>query len=112
MASLEESLRQYLLAFDGHKKEMSTSLKKAFDDIYHKEFYNRTSLKNVISRDRLLQIQKEHLANGTKVLLVIFETISARRIRYELCIIPNGDVSSCYAYHNISEIKNGQLSAQ
>ena len=111
MASLEESLRQYLLAFDGHKKkEMSPSLKKAFDDIYHKEFYNRTSKKNVISRDRLLQIQKEHLANGTKVLLVMFETISTRRIRYELCIIPNGDVSSsCYAYHNISEIKNGQI---
>jgi hypothetical protein len=36
MASLEESLRQYLLAFDGHKKTMSTSLKKAFDDIFTK----------------------------------------------------------------------------
>lgn len=108
-STLEEALRHYLKFFDGHKKEFSPSLRRAFDTIYHKEFYNRTSSKNVISRDRLLQIQQQHLANGTRVLLVSYEHISKSRISYELCIIPP-ESSSCYqSYRNISEVKDGKI---
>ena len=68
-STLEEALRHYLKFFDGHKKEFSPSLRRAFDTIYHKEFYNRTSSKNVISRDRLLQIQQQHfVGNKTKLI--------------------------------------------
>eukprot|EP00985_Skeletonema_marinoi_P030897 scaffold34612_cov80-Skeletonema_marinoi.AAC.2 len=64
-STLEESLRRYLMSFDGKKKEFSPSLKRAFDSVYHKEFYNRTS-KYDISRDKLLQIQMQHLTSGTR----------------------------------------------
>lgn len=93
--TLEESLRRYLMSFDGKKKEFSPSVKRAFDSVsvYHKEFYNRTS-KYTISRDELLQIQIQHLTSGTRVLLVSFHPISSSRILYKLCIIPN----CCYGF--------------
>ena len=106
-STLEESLRRYLMSFDGKKKEFSPSLKRAFDSVYHKEFYNRTS-KYAISRDKLLQIQMQHLTSGTRVLLVSFHPISSSRILYKLCIIPKD--ASCYqTYHNVTEVKDGKI---
>ena len=108
-STLEESLRRYLMSFDGKKKEFSPSpsVKRTFDSVYHKEFYNRTS-KYAISRDELLQIQMQHLTSGTRILLVGFHPISSSRILYKLCIIPNG--ASCYqTYYNVTEVKDGKI---
>jgi len=108
-STLEESLRQYLLHFDGHKKDSSPSFELAFDAIYHKAFYNRISSKDVISRDGLLQIQKQHLATGSRVLLVSYKHISMSIIHYELCIIPNDPLSYYQSCTNISEVKDGKI---